>query len=129
MLSDAPRAVLLRWQGVRRLVDDTEKPPELKGVLPLTGSSRLPLPAVIDGEGLVLRGEGDAWVASEGRLEPGRPALLLRFDRRTGVLEQSIPLPPEWQPRADTGLEPNGGPESLTLWPAPRKRRVCPRSC
>ncbi|MEB3263143.1 MAG: esterase-like activity of phytase family protein [Synechococcus sp.] len=119
VLSDAPHAVLLRWQGVRRLVHDRAATPELASVLPLTGSARAPLPAAIDGEGLVLRGEDEAWVASEGRVEPGRPALLLRFDRRTGVLEQSIPLPPEWQPRPTAGLEPNGGPESLTLWPAP----------
>jgi hypothetical protein len=70
----------------------------------------------MDGEGLVLDG-ASLWVASEGRLQPPRPAELLRYDLVTGQLQQRVALPADWQLQQGSGLHSNGGPESLTRLP------------
>ncbi|MFY8149919.1 MAG: esterase-like activity of phytase family protein [Prochlorococcaceae cyanobacterium] len=116
VVSDAPQGELLVWRGLKQLAAGDPADPELLARIPLRGSPVQPLPEAIDGEALVL-GDGAVWVVSEGRLEPSRAALLLRFDARSGELQGSLPLPANWQPRPHRGLEPNGGPESLTLWP------------
>ncbi|MCT0226108.1 esterase-like activity of phytase family protein [Synechococcus sp. CS-1328] len=120
LLSDTPRGQLLGWRGLRQTLSrsnpignnqkDEPQPLQLFATIPLQGSA-------MDGEGLVLQGS-DAWVASEGRLTPARPAQLLRFDRHSGALKQALPLPLDWQLRPRSGLAPNGGPESLTLLPS-----------
>lgn len=104
LLSDAPRGRISRWRG---LGSGGLRGLELLPPLPLAA------PQPMDGEGLVL-GADDLWVASEGRLDPGRPALLLRYDLTSGELLQQLPLPDAWQPRPQSGLRSNGGPESLT---------------
>lgn len=111
LLSDAPRGHLRRWSGVNRSDWGSLQP---LPVLPLSGTSRWPLPASIDAEGLVLRGNR-LWVASEGRRSPERPAALHAFDTRTGSLVFTLPLPADWQPAPGRGLRSNGGPESLAL--------------
>ena len=78
---------------------------------------RLDQPQPMDGEGLVLDGP-NLWLANEGRLQPARPAGLLRYDLSTGQLQQIKALPPAWQLQAKQGLRSNGGPESLTRLPA-----------
>jgi hypothetical protein len=111
LVSDAPRGVLAGWRLRRRGADLSLHP---TGTLPLRGTPRQPLPTAIDAEGLVIEAN-QAWVVSEGRRRPDRPAQLLRFDRHSGALLQSVPLPPAWRAAPGRGLEANGGPESLTL--------------
>jgi hypothetical protein len=108
LLSDAPRGSVSRWQGLRH--------GGLAGLKPLPP---LPLaqPQPMDGEGLVLDGN-TLWASSEGRLEPPRPAELLRYDLSTGQLQQRLALPADWQLAQGKGLQSNGGPESLTRLPA-----------
>ncbi|MEB3361284.1 MAG: esterase-like activity of phytase family protein [Synechococcaceae cyanobacterium] len=121
LLSDAPRGFVQRWSGLRRLVELAGQPgmkpaPSLQplGVVVLRRGAA-PLPTVMDGEGVVRRGQ-DVWVASEGRRSTAQPALLLRFDAVSGALRQALELPMAWQPAPGRGLEGNKGPESLTLW-------------
>ena len=108
LLSDAPHGSISRWRGLRER--------GLRGLDPLP-PLRLDQPQPMDGEGLVLEG-GNLWLASEGRLQPLRPAGLLRYDLSTGQLKQTKALPPAWQLQAKQGLRSNGGPESLTRLPA-----------
>jgi hypothetical protein len=111
LLSDSPRGLLAGWQGLRHWPG---RPLIPLGTVPLRGSGSAPLPAAIDGEGLVIAGE-QAWVASEGRRSAERPAQLLAFDRRSGLLEQALPLPEAWRPATGRGLAANRGPESLAV--------------
>ena len=111
LLSDAPRGHVSGWGGLRHLGRVPLRPlfhVELKG------SAAAPLPAEIDGEGLVVLGDR-LWVASEGRRSAARPAQLLAFERATGLLERADPLPAEWQPAPGRGLAANQGPEALAL--------------
>lgn len=108
LLSDAPRGLLVRIQGL-----GTAAGPQLLDRLPLRSGPSAALPPAMDGEGLVRRG-ADLWVASEGRRTADRPAQLLRFDG-AGRLRQALDLPPDWQPAPGRGLAANGGPESLAL--------------
>ncbi len=107
LLSDAPKGSISRWQGLAR--------GGLAGLKPLPP---LPLaqPQPMDGEGLVLDG-ASLWAASEGRLQPPRPAELLHYDLATGQLRQRLALPADWHLQDGAGLQSNGGPESLTRWP------------
>lgn len=107
LLSDAPRGSISRWSGLARggLAVLKPLPP-----LPLTQ------PQPMDGEGLVLDGNS-FWVSSEGRLEPLRPAELLRYDLGTGQLQQRVELPGSWQLNKSEGLASNSGPEALTRLP------------
>ena len=107
LLSDAPNGSISRWRGLRQ--------GGLAGLQPLPP---LPLaqPQPMDGEGLVVEG-ADLWAASEGRLQPQRPAELLRYDLGTGQLQQRVALPTDWQLQPAAGLRSNGGPESLTRLP------------
>jgi hypothetical protein len=107
LLSDGPNGSIGRWQGLRR--------GGLAGLRPLAPLP-LPQPQPMDGEGLVLDG-ASLWVASEGRLQPPRPAELLRYDLTTGQLQQRLALPIAWQLQQGSGLHNNGGPESLTRLP------------
>jgi hypothetical protein len=107
LLSDGPNGSIGRWQGLRR--------GGLAGLRPLAPLP-LPQPQPMDGEGLVLDG-ASLWVASEGRLQPPRPAELLRYDLTTGQLQQRLALPIAWQLQQSSGLHSNGGPESLTRLP------------
>jgi len=104
LLSDASPGFLSRWQGLKQagLSGLRPLPP-----LPLAGAARM------DGEGLVITAE-QLWIASEGTLNPHRPAALLRYDLSSGQLQQQWPLPPDWQLQSGRGLHSNGGPESLT---------------
>jgi hypothetical protein len=120
LLSDAPTGKLAGWKGLRGLPGTPLTP---LPTLPLQGTATLPLPAAIDGEGLVLLGE-QAWVASEGRRSDERPAQLLRFERRSGRLERAFPLPAAWNPTEGKGLAANQGPESLALLVGPRQPAV-----
>jgi hypothetical protein len=115
LLSDAPTGKLAGWRGLRALPGRPLIPLE---TLPLRGTATAPLPAAIDGEGLVLRGE-KTWVASEGRRSADRPAQLLRFGRHGGRLEVAFPLPADWNPGEGRGLAANQGPESLALLASP----------
>lgn len=111
LLSDAPQGRVAAWGGVRRL---GRVPLQPLFQLDLTGSPGAPLPAEIDGEGLVVLGER-LWVASEGRRSTDRPPQLLSFDRTSGQLVRAYPLPADWQPAPGRGLGANKGPESLAL--------------
>ncbi|MBW4529306.1 MAG: esterase-like activity of phytase family protein [Aphanothece saxicola GSE-SYN-MK-01-06B] len=111
LLSDAPQGQVRTWSGVGRLGRVPLRP---LFQLDLTGSPGAPLPAEIDGEGLVVL-DGRLWVASEGRRRTDRPAQLLAFDRASGQLERAFPLPADWQPAPGKGLGANQGPESLAL--------------
>ncbi|MEA5441559.1 esterase-like activity of phytase family protein [Cyanobium gracile] len=111
LLSDAPQGRVSAWSGVRRL---GRVPLQPLFQLDLTGSPRAPLPAEIDGEGLVVLGER-LWVASEGRRRTARVAQLLAFDRDSGQLEHAYALPADWRPAPGRGLGANQGPESLAL--------------
>lgn len=108
LLSDGHRGSISRWRGLRER--------GLKGLEPLP-PLRLDQPQPMDGEGLVLEG-ANLWLANEGRLQPPRPAGLLRYDLGTGQLQQIKALPPAWQLQPEKGLRSNGGPESLTRLPA-----------
>ncbi|MCP9805338.1 esterase-like activity of phytase family protein [Cyanobium sp. T1B-Tous] len=112
LLSDSPSGSISRWRGLKD-----------GGLSGLTLLPPLPLssPTALDGEGLVMGDsalEPTLWIASEGRLDgpdaKGRPAALLRFDLKTGVLRQEVPLPLNWRVGAGHGLGSNAGPESLT---------------
>ena len=110
LLNDLPAADLSAWT-----LPTPRAESRLLSTLPLlaTGSEpKQPHPFILDGEGLVLSGD-QAWVASEGRRSRERPALLLRFSRKSGTLLQSVALPMAWQPGEQRGLESNQGPESL----------------
>jgi len=107
LLSDLPQGSITVWRGVASSSTTAALPPRLQRSLPL---QREPM----DGEGLV-RLQGQLWVASEGRRSADSPAELLRFDGATGVLLQTVALPPAWQPLPGQGLGSNAGPESLTL--------------
>ena len=111
LLSDAPKGRLVGWGGLDKLGKAPLRP---LGVVHLRSGKDANLPKSIDGEGLVLLGER-AWVVSEGRGSPERPAQLLGFDRRSGELQLAMPMPAEWQPAPGQGLAANRGPESLTL--------------
>ena len=111
LLSDAPQGRVSAWSGVRQMGRLPLRP---LFQLDLKGSPGVPLPAEIDGEGLVVLGER-LWVASEGRRSTERPAQLLAFDRASGQLERAYPLPADWQPAPRQGLGANKGPESLAL--------------
>ncbi len=111
LLSDAPQGSVSAWSGVRRMGGVPLRP---LFRLELTGAAGVPLPAEIDGEGLVVLGQR-LWVASEGRRSSDRPAQLLAFDRASGQLERAYPLPADWQPAPGRGLGANKGPESLAL--------------
>jgi len=111
LLSDAPKGQLVGWGGLDKLGKAPLRP---LGVVHLRSGKDANLPKSIDGEGLVLLGER-AWVVSEGRGSPERPAQLLGFDRRNGELQLAMPMPAEWQPAPGQGLAANRGPESLTL--------------
>lgn len=111
LLSDAPQGSVAAWSGVRQL---GQVPLQPLFQLDLLGSPGAPLPAEIDGEGLVVLGDR-LWVASEGRRSAAREAQLLVFDRASGQLGRSYPLPADWQPAPGRGLGANLGPESLAL--------------
>ena len=111
LLSDAPQGSVSACSGVREMGRVPLRP---LFQLDLKGSPGVPLPAEIDGEGLVVLGDR-LWVASEGRRSPDRPAQLLAFDRTSGQLERAYPLPADWQPAPGRGLGANQGPESLAL--------------
>jgi hypothetical protein len=115
LLSDAPQGRVLGWRG---LAGWPARPLQPLGGTPLAGTAARPLPAAIDGEGIVLRGEA-LWVSSEGRRTAARPAGLLRFAHGSGRLRESLPLPEAWRPGPARGLEANRGPESLTLLERP----------
>ncbi|MEB3349797.1 MAG: esterase-like activity of phytase family protein [Cyanobacteriota bacterium] len=112
LLSDAPEPVLVRIDGL-----GTGQGLRIIERRPLTSGVGAALPPMIDGEGLVRRGN-DLWVASEGRRSDDRPAQLLRFDG-AGRLRQAIAMPRDWQPQPGRGLVANGGPESLSLLQQP----------
>jgi hypothetical protein len=111
LLSDAPQGRVSAWSGLRQLGRVPLRPLFQHD---LKGSPAAPLPAEIDGEGLVVLGDR-LWVASEGRRSTDRPAQLLAFDRASGLLERAYPLPDDWQPGPGRGLGANKGPESLAL--------------
>ena len=111
LLSDAPLGQLVGWSGLGKLGRSPLRPLAPVTLRSGTGAN---LPESMDGEGLVLLGER-AWVASEGRRLPERPAQLLRFHRRSGELELALAMPAAWQPAPGQGLASNAGPESLTL--------------
>lgn len=112
LLSDAPQGSLSAWTGLR------DGALRSLGSLLLRGPEGQPLRAPIDGEGLLALGR-HLWVASEGRRTRKRTAGLLRFEASSGRLTGTVALPESWRPVAGGGLEPNGGPESLTLWQVP----------
>lgn len=109
LLSDAPQGQLVALDPLdpRRELGLARDP------LALRGSPYAPLPAPIDGEGLVRAANG-IWITSEGRRSAERPAQLLRFDPDTGLLQRAVALPEPWQSRPGQGLDANRGPESLT---------------
>ena len=113
LLSDAPQAYLLPLLGLKHWMR-RGVPARIGRRLVLRGTDGTPLPAAMDGEGLVLQGD-QAWIASEGRRTRDRPAQLLRMSLRDGRLLQRQSLPTSWQPTANAGLSVNKGPESLTL--------------
>ena len=113
LLSDAPRGHLVPWGGLAKLLRGTQTKLTPGPRLLLRDAAGQPLPEGFDGEGLVLDGN-KAWIASEGRRTPERPARLIRIDLATGRQQQEIPLPDSWQAKPGRGLAVNKGPESLT---------------
>ncbi len=120
LLSDAPQGSVGAWSGLRQLGRVPLRP---LFRLELKGSPGAPLPAEMDGEGMVVLGDR-LWVASEGRRSSDRPAQLLAFDRTSGQLERAYPLPDDWQPAPGRGLGANKGPESLALLRRPAQGDV-----
>jgi hypothetical protein len=110
LLSDTPEPELVPVWGLAAL---GRLPLRVGRRLPLRGPDGAPFPAPLDGEGLVIDGD-DAWIVSEERRSPDRPAQLLRFDRRSGQLRRAQPLPEAWRAAPGRGLGANQGPESLT---------------
>ena len=113
LLSDSPRGHLVPWGGLAKLLRGTQNRLTPGPRLLLRDAAGQPLPEGFDGEGLVLDGN-KAWIASEGRRTPERPARLIRIDLATGRQQQEIPLPDSWQATPGRGLAVNKGPESLT---------------
>ena len=113
LLSDSPHGHLTPWGGLAKLLQGTQTKLTPGPRLLLRDRSGEPLPEGFDGEGLVLDGN-NAWIASEGRRTPERPARLIRIDLATGRQQQEIPLPDSWQAAPGRGLAVNKGPESLT---------------
>ena len=113
LLSDAPQAYLLPVLGLKPWIG-RGVPARIGRRLVLRGTDGTPLPASMDGEGLVVQGD-QAWIVSEARGPRDRPAQLLRVSLRDGRLLQRQGLPASWRPTATTGLARNQGPESLTL--------------
>jgi hypothetical protein len=120
LLSDDTQGSVSAWSGLRQLGRVPLRP---LFRLELKGSPQAPLPAEIDGEGLVVLGDR-LWVASEGRRSAAREAQLLVFDRASGQLERAYPLPADWQPAPGRGLGSNQGPESLALLRRPAQADV-----
>lgn len=113
LLSDDPQPYLIPVWGVGAL---GSAPLRIGRRVPLRTAEGEPFPHPLDGEGMVVRGD-DLWITSEGRRTAERPARLLRFDRRSGRLRQSLELPADWRTAEGRGLGANQGPESLTLLP------------
>lgn len=113
VLSDAPQAFLLPVLGLKPWIG-RGVPARIGRRLVLRGTDGQPLPAAMDGEGLVVQGD-QAWIVSEGLRTRNRPAQLLRVSLRDGRLLQRQSLPTSWQPTTNAGLAVNQGPESLTL--------------
>ncbi len=113
LLSDAPRGHLIPWSGLSQLLNEQSTSLNPGSRVLLRDEFGHPLPKGFDGEGLVLMGNS-AWIASEGRRTPERPARLIRIDLATGRQQQEIPLPDSWQAKPGRGLAVNKGPESLT---------------
>jgi len=111
LLSDLPSGTVTRWGGLA-----AGAAPFLLEQIPLRSGPGRPLPASIDGEGLVHLA-GQWWVASEGRRSPERPPQLFRFNAPGGTLLDAFDLPEAWRPGEGSGLASNGGPESLLLLP------------
>ncbi|WP_259732034.1 MULTISPECIES: esterase-like activity of phytase family protein [Synechococcales] len=116
LLSDAPLPFLVPLHGVDRLGSPAAPPPVFGRRLPLSAANGQPFEQPLDGEGLVLR-DREFWIVSEGRRTTEQPARLMRFDRRSGQLLQSLELPDDWRAQPGRGLDVNQGPESLTLLP------------
>ena len=119
LLSDAAQGHLVPWGGLARLLRQQAGGLNRKATLKpgprllLRDRDGRPLSAGFDGEALVLDGH-QAWIASEGLRTANRPARLVRFDLRSGLQQESRPLPSSWQARPGQGLAANKGPESLT---------------
>ena len=119
LLSDAQEGHLVPWGGLATLVRQQASSQKQKQQLKpgprllLRHSDGRPLPAGFDGEGLVLDGR-QTWIISEGRRTATRSARLMRFDLKTGRMQESRPLPLSWQTSPGRGLAANKGPESLT---------------
>ena len=90
-----------------------------EGVLPLADVSGVPLPLwTLDPEGLAMTPDGELLVASEGyaNRDPSVDPGIFRFGR-DGRLLGSLPIPPYFLPRGETGVQHNLAFESLTISP------------
>jgi len=92
---------------------------EPEAVLALLDASGVPLPLwTVDPEGLVIASAGEFFVSSEGYAsrDPRVDPAIFRFGR-DGRLLGSLPIPPHYLPRGETGVRNNLAFESLTVSP------------
>lgn len=106
-LDSTPRLQRVTVTGVTVLKTDRGTPYPPKGINP---------------EGLALSPNRALFIASEGLTRQGIPPLLGKFDRETGILQQTLKLPDTYLPNGSgaeqqQGVADNLGFESLTLNP------------
>jgi hypothetical protein len=99
---------------------------EVESVTALGDRNGQPFPAgSIDPEGLALAPSQTLFISSEGDTRNGIDPFIGEFDRNTGQLLKTLPLPPYYLPNKDDadpeapprGVLNNLGFESLTVWP------------
>jgi hypothetical protein len=71
LLSDTPEGQVSRWSGLDRF---GQQPLHPLPAIPLRGGPDHPLPAIIDGEGMVVRGAGCGWPVRGAAPRSARPS-------------------------------------------------------
>ena len=78
-------------------------------------------PNTTDTEGIALSPRNSVFISSEGIPHLGIAPFIKEFDQKTGILQQTLPLPQRYFPDPDAkqpkGMSENLGFESLTIFP------------